>query len=303
MLTISIINYREVYATAQCVLDLMATCDGLPYRILLRDHSQPLQIEAIRTQLPVAAPVQYFASPENPGFGAGHNRNFAAVSHAPGDVFAVMNNDVRVSDGEALRAMLEACTANRIVSCTILNSAGEVWYSGGTINPVTGDLTTRRDRFVSASRSTQFVTGCCLMADAALYRALGGFDERFFMYGEDLDFCLRARAVKAELVVVNRAIIHQVGSGQSGLYSDNYLYENTKNRLLCVRRHRLGWPILRVAYFFLKYGLARAVQLCLRSQRPLQQIRQAWRGLLHGYLRSASPASTIAVTAAAGSPR
>jgi GT2 family glycosyltransferase len=132
-------------------------------------------------------------------------------------------------------------------------------------------------------RSTEFVSGCCLMLPAALYESLGGFDERFFMYVEDLDLCIRARSLGVQIIVVNSSLLHEVGSGQAGQYSNVYLYENTKNRLICLRQHRLGWPGIRIAYFVAKYGAARALQLALFSSKPMEQIGAAWRGLWDGY--------------------
>jgi GT2 family glycosyltransferase len=287
MLTISILNYWNWRDTARSILDLLVACQGLRYRILVRDNSESSQVDSLRAELhATGAPITYFESPDNPGFGRGHNRNFWAVQHAAEDAFLVLNNDIRIPDASAIKAMLQMLAPQRILSSVIRTSThGEVWFSGGTINRLTGDVIIDRVAFQGPWRATSFVSGCCLMISAGLFHHLGGFDEGFFMYGEDLDLCLRARQRGAELLVVNRHIVHKVGSGEKGQYSDTYLYENTKNRLICLRRHRLGAVPVSAPYFVLRYGVARTAQLMMYSRRPMAQIRAAWRGLWDGFFR------------------
>jgi GT2 family glycosyltransferase len=149
---------------------------------------------------------------------------------------------------------------------------------------LTGLPVISRKRFSDPIRHVDFATGCCLMLPAALFSRLGGFDENYFMYSEDVDLCFRARRVSAQVLVVNRHLVHHVGSGEKGRYSDLYLYEGTRNRLLCLRRHNLGILPIGIAYTLLKYGVFRTVQLAVHSEHPLRQICAAWRGLAEGLI-------------------
>jgi GT2 family glycosyltransferase len=284
MLTISTLNYRNWRATAECVRDLADACRGLDYRILIRDNSETPELDELRRDLKNSdATVLYFESSDNPGFGNGHNRNFHAVTHAANDVFLVLNNDVRIMNRETIREMLKVCNANRIVSCVIQDSAGEhVWFAGATLNRLTGDVKINRNPLNGQLRQTDFLSGCCMMIACQTFAALEGFDPRFFMYGEDFDLCLRARSLPAELVVIGFPIVHQIGSGWRGNYSDLFLYQDTKNRAICLLKHRLGAMPISLGYFILKYGVARTLQLAMRSKRPITQIRLAWAGLVEG---------------------
>jgi GT2 family glycosyltransferase len=288
MLTVSVLNYRNWRATERCIQDLLAACEGLDYRILVRDNSESSELAKLRAAFtPPAAPTFFFASPENPGFGRGHNLNFRAVHHGDSDTFLILNNDISISDPEVIAAMLQAGAPRKLVSCVLMTAdRGDVWFAGGSIHPLTGDLHVERTSFSGPYRSTEFISGCCMMVPAALYELLGGFDERFFMYAEDLDICLRARIEGAESIIVNRPIIHEVGSGENGAYSDLYLYENTRNRFICLRRHRMGFGLVAATYFILKYGIARSLQLVIYSRNPARQIWTAWRGLVEGAFSS-----------------
>jgi GT2 family glycosyltransferase len=266
---------------------LSASLRSLQYRILVRDNSEASEIESLQKSIShLGAPVLYFSSPENPGFGSGHNLNFWEVEHGAQDVFLILNPDISLPDTEAIPKMLEHCTGMRIVSCVIETAAnGKVWFSGGFFGKVTGEPTVSRARFSEPLRRTEFVTGCCLMISTALFRSLDGFDESYFMYSEDVDLSLRARELGADMVVVNRRILHSIGSGERGSYSDLYLYEGTKNRLRCLRQHKHGIYPIGLAYMLLKYSVIRSLQLAIRSRHPVRQVKAVWRGIFDGVLK------------------
>jgi GT2 family glycosyltransferase len=284
VLTISIVNYCGWRDTDQCIRALSTICDQLDYRIIVRDNSEVSEIAFLQDSLrDVPSRVLYFCSGDNGGFGRGHNLNFQAVDHCAEDIFLILNPDIQFPDLGVVARMLEECTGNQILSCAIETAAPKgVWFSGGAVGRISGIPMVSRRRFSSDVRRVDFVTGCCLMIPCTLFAKLGGFDERYFMYSEDVDLCLRAHRIGAEIRVVNTHIVHRVGSGEKGTYSDLYLYEGTKNRLLCMRRHRRGILLLGIACTCLKYGILRTIQLAVYSRSPLSQIRAVWRGILEG---------------------
>ncbi|MEZ5895343.1 MAG: glycosyltransferase family 2 protein [Parvularculaceae bacterium] len=73
-------------------------------------------------------------------------------------------------------------------------------------------------------------------AAAAMYRRttfenLGGFDERFFCYGEDVDLGFRLRLAGGRAVQVRAAVVHHEGSGVTGRHSDFTVYHGHRNRI------------------------------------------------------------------------
>ena len=65
-------------------------------------------------------------------------------------------------------------------------------------------------------RQVDIVVGCFLLIEASLWRRLGGFSPKYFMYGEDADLCLRARAFGYHpMITPNAQIVHHVGASTS----------------------------------------------------------------------------------------
>src|SRR6201999_3769817 len=101
------------------------------------------------------------------------------------------------------------------------------------------------------------VTGCFLMIDTALWRRLGGFDEAFFMYAEEADLCLRAKAVGARPGISPQAEIVHMG-GVSEITGVDKIVRTVRGRVTLMRKHwrapavvlgralMLLWSILRL---------------------------------------------------------
>lgn len=154
------------------------------------------------------------------GFGANHN---AAFGHCTTRWFVILNPDLRLIDSEPFTALATAAVqvpALGAIAPRICNSGG------GTEDSVRANLTPWslvRRRFLGERAPVQadmpsrigqpfyWLAGMCLMFDAAVYRGIGGFDQRFFLYGEDYDISARlydrglALAVLADVAVLHDA--------------------------------------------------------------------------------------------------
>ncbi|WP_419816369.1 glycosyltransferase [Glacieibacterium sp.] len=151
------------------------------------------------------------------GFGANHN---AAFEHCTTRWFAVLNPDLRIAEVEPFSSLvrLAATIPNvGVLAPRILSSCGETedavrtnltpWSlllrRHGRRGVVTPDLPTRR------GRAFYWLAGMSLMFDAAAYRQIGGFDERFFLYCEDYEICARLYANGYALAVDRHSkIVH-----------------------------------------------------------------------------------------------
>lgn len=141
-------------------------------------------------------------------------------------------------------------------------------------------------------REVPVVTGCLMLVRRDLWRALAGFDEAFFMYGEDADLCLRAARLGWRPVVTPQArAVHLVG-GSSGSAADKAVLLFAGKVTLC-RRRWTGWR-RRAAVALLASGVgARAAAARLGARHDaasswayLWSRRSDW---LTGYQLGAAP--------------
>jgi GT2 family glycosyltransferase len=265
---VSLVNYKNFEQTCSLVKSLMGQ-EGVRVCFYIIDNSEAselLKMQRLLGELGLLEVVRHCGWEGNIGYARAHNKNFSLVRKDVGnayDKFVVSNSDVRISSARLLSDMCDERFEDCIVAPVIYMPDGGVWFAGGRISLFTGDLIVNRNP-LAADEVTGFICGCFFSCSTGVFERLGGFNEKFFMYAEDLDLSLRAVDAGVSLVVAKHLdIVHEVGSGASGKYSALYLYENTKNRLACLKQYRLGLYPFSLVYFYLKYGAARLLQLSL----------------------------------------
>jgi len=171
---------------------------GTAPQIVVVDNS-PEPPYGVADLVPQSSSIVYLPMPANVGMGAGLN---AGVKLTHGDGLLLVNPDLRFTGG-ALTAFA-SLPADRptIVGPRLLNGDGSLQLSAGRfpnlLRLVAGQLRPRATRKyeplpVDRPQSVDWVTGACLFIPRRAFDALGGFDERYFLYYEETDLCRRAR--------------------------------------------------------------------------------------------------------------
>lgn len=147
------------------------------------------------------------------GFGANHN---GAFRHCDSGFFCVLNPDVELAGPELWPALLARAQAPGVGLAypVLLNLDGT--RQDNEREAVTPAALIRRHMLKQPQRDVDWVSAAFWLVSAQVYRRLGGFDERFFMYCEDTDFCLRLRLTGLALRRVDVAVVHRArrGSGR-----------------------------------------------------------------------------------------
>jgi GT2 family glycosyltransferase len=130
----------------------------------------------------------------------------------------------------------------------------------------------RRD----TEREVGMVTGCLLMIDRELWRRLSGFDERYFMYGEDADLNLRARGLGARPVITPEAVITHVVGASAAAPARLVLIMRGKATLARRHRNRLGAGVT-IGLLLAGTALRALGAAALRRSRPGGAADSPWR--------------------------
>ena len=192
--SVIVVNWNAGPALLDCLASVGAA--GGTETILVDNASTDGSIAAVRQRHP---DVHIIETGSNLGFAAGANRGAQA---ARGDVLVFLNPDARAEPG-AIATLADALTTTPgagIAGGGLVDAAGR-WQPGAArFHPVAHLLLdTTPGRLAARARRTphvvDWVYGTFMAVRRDAFRQLGGFDESYFLYGEDLDLCHRAAAI------------------------------------------------------------------------------------------------------------
>jgi hypothetical protein len=199
--------------------------------------------------------VEVVALDRNLRFAGGNNAGVRRALELGADVVVLLNNDTIVEPGffGALAEPFARDEAIGLVGCRIVHADAprSIWYGGGQLDLHWGWVSHRAlrrtvDAELDPEGPTEWVTGCCLAARREVWEQVGGLDEAYYIYAEDLDFCLRARARDWRVHYTPHACLrHAVSSTVGGSVSAFKIYHKIRSRWQLFSRHGRGalWPL------------------------------------------------------------
>lgn len=141
------------------------------------------------------------------GFGANHNKALASADEA---FVCVLNPDVVLlpEQGDVMAALCQAAAApgTGIAYPVQVDESGREQDSRRELTTLLSLL--QRRLLGRKQRRTDWVNAACIVLPTKVWHAVGGFDERFFMYCEDVDLCVRVQLAGWSLVASPVRIIH-----------------------------------------------------------------------------------------------
>lgn len=248
LLSIIIVNYNTADLLIRCVESIQEQ-EYRPFEILVVDNAS--QDDSV-AQLQSFPELTLIANQENVGFAKANNQ---ALRLARGEYIHFLNPDTEVQPG-TLATMVEFMTAHPQVG---LAGSRLLFPDGAQQSSV-------EMRYPGARHAAQelaglpgeiaWLLGASLIGRGEVIRALGGFDERFFLYGEDIDLCLAVRKQGWELGFIPEAVvIHWEGQSERGTLP------------IAVWQKKLAAELV----FYKKHYRPATVQAIIRANR-----RQAW---------------------------
>jgi N-acetylglucosaminyl-diphospho-decaprenol L-rhamnosyltransferase len=288
MIDVVIVNWNSGGDLARCLTTLAKDSGrGLVARIIVVDNGSDDGSAAVSTQ--GALPLIIDRAEQNLGFAAAANRG-AAQGHAPFLLF--LNPDTELHDGALGAALGGFGPEIGLVGLRQLDQAGRVrrscsrfptplafWLRALGLDRLRSLATYApfmEDWPHGESRRVDQLMGACLLIPRDLYGVLNGFDERFFLYYEDVDLALRALRHGSGSWFEARGTITHRGGGSSHRVKARRLCLSLASRLAYAHKHFTTAGFLSVA-------------LCTLLVEP-------WTRLVFAGLRQ-GPAAVLAVIA------
>jgi hypothetical protein len=255
-LAIIVLNYNKVDLLDRCLTSLIPHLDKSVGVIVVDNGSSDNSVELVKkfkiknSKLK----IHLIENQENLGFTGGNNVGINYALAKEFDYIMLLNNDVLIKDS-FWRPMVDYLKKNPQIGVLgpkiyfasgfefhhdkySENERGKViWYAGGKIdwNNVypshrgVDEVDTGQYDQIS---ETEFVTGCCLLASSDIWEKIGGLDDRYYLYYEDVDFCLKAKEMGLKIVYFPQSAIWHMNAGSSQSGGNLQDYYSTRNRML-----------------------------------------------------------------------
>jgi N-acetylglucosaminyl-diphospho-decaprenol L-rhamnosyltransferase len=273
--------------------------------ILVDNASSDGTIAMLRDEFPA---VRVIANPVNLGFTRGNNQ---ALAIARGRYLFLLNPDTELRPNalENLTAYMDAHPRVGIVG-------PKLFYADGTLQSSRRRFPTLATAFLESTKLQQWfprnrvlkhyymldtrddqtqevdwVSGSAMFVRRELYEQVGGFDEQFFMYSEELDWCYRAKQAGWQIVYLPTAevIHHESKSAEQALAQRDIYFHSSKIRFFRKYRGALVAEILR-AFLLAMFAfqiVEESVKWVLGHKRALRAARAKayWQVLKSGLAR------------------
>ena len=253
-LAIIIVNYNTRTELEACLRSLHDHPPKVTHEIVVVDNaSRDGSVEAVRTQW---TDVRVIALNGNIGFASENN---VGIRQTQSELILFLNSDTIVPEGaiDRLIGAMDELPGASIVGPKIVDGGGRLELSFGRMMTPLAELRQKLlVRYASAeklaamtiaTRQVDWVTGACLLVRRRDAEAAGLFDERYFMYCEDVDFCAAVRKNGGKVYFTPLAqITHLRGRSwrtSPASTADSY----RRSQLAFYRKHHPVWvPILKL---------------------------------------------------------
>jgi GT2 family glycosyltransferase len=292
-ISVIIVNYCTRELLADCVHSIQSNSDQQVEVIVVDNDSNDGSVEMIRAEFPQ---VELIANSENVGFAKANNQG---IQKAKGRFILLLNSDTIVRP-QALRVMgefLETHPETGAVTCRLLNRDGSAQASiskrpspmlllfriSGLSRLFRTDRTRRflRKYFgfllgstvrsyldpytASGPLEVENISGACLMLRREAIEQVGLLDESFFMYFEDMDYCMRLQDAGWKLYYVPTGeIVHLVGQSSGGRMR-NYSLHSYQSLFLFYRKYYSSITVMFIRSLVLIASLIQWMWMVVRT--------------------------------------
>lgn len=276
-LSIIIINFNTVSITKECLDSIRKNTKGITYEIIVVDNASTDGSKDMLKKYSRRFGIKVIMNKINRGFGPGNNQG---IKISKGDFILLLNTDTIIHD-EVLSKMCSFLKGNKkigIATCALRNKDGSLQGSGGyfptlfkviawmffledvplldslikPFHPVHGQSPFYKGTNIFTKKHQQdWVTGAFMMIRRKVCKQIGSFDEDYFMYTEEVDYCWRAKKAGWEVwYEPSFSITHLGGASSTAEFPILSEYKGIK---MFYKKHQSIWQFWLLR-FFLKIG-------------------------------------------------
>lgn len=279
-----VLNWCGLEVSRAC-LDSILLSDYSPLEILLVDNaSSDGSGQILQHEYPE---IPYLQTGKNLGYAGGNNRGIEWALHRGAEYVLIINNDTVVDPSTVTKLVqaLESDSAAGAISPKILfhDRPDLISFGGGQLSRLraighhTNEGRLDRTDPMKDVAAVSFLSGCCLLVPARVLRTVGGFDEDFFAYVEDVDLSLRMADAGYTLLYHPEARILHHSKPTDAQPSPFQIFLRDRNRRRLARRRYDLKSRLLFWVFFYPTRFLHLLSYAVRGDSA--RARAIWRGM------------------------
>jgi len=249
---IVILHFSHKDLTSQC-LDSVVKLQITSFKLqtIVVNNNLKENLDSLKDKFPK---ITFLESPKNLGFAGGNNIGIKKALKNKNDFILIINNDT-ILDKNLLVSLVKTAEVKKqsgIIAPKIYfapdhefhhdryqpQERGKVlWYAGGLIDWQNIICSHRGVDEVDHGQydmlsETDFASGCAILIKKEVFKKIGFFDEKYFLYLEDVDFCQRAKEAGFKIFYEPKAKLWHINAGSSAVGSELQDYYLGRNRLI-----------------------------------------------------------------------
>ena len=214
--TVSVVSHGHQAQLSRLLPQLAKLCSAQLHKVVVTHNTQEqLDSELLLRVRNFPFEVDFVTNDRPLGFGANHNNAFIACKS---DYFCALNPDIELLDNPFV-AMANSLNKNDVglsYPGQIDSNAAPLDFERAVVSPYAlvarhwhamlrklGASTT-----IASGQPVNWASGSFLAFKSTTFKTLGGFDERYFMYCEDVDICLRAQLLGYRMERADAVVVH-----------------------------------------------------------------------------------------------
>jgi len=244
---IIVLNWNQPETTHECV-DSLRNIEYRDHVIIVVDNGSDIEkYNKLLSLIEENESIKIVRSEKNLLYAGGNNFGYEYAKRFNPDYVLFLNNDTIV-DRQFLRRLVDFMDKHNdvgVVGPKIYYSEkpDTIWHAGGYVNFLTGKiahygLREKDDSRWNVAREVDYVSGCALFIRRQVFDRIGGFDESFGIYTEDVDLCFRVKKMGYKVVYVSDSIIwHKLSISSGGNVSFFKIWNKFKSNIKFFLRH------------------------------------------------------------------
>lgn len=254
---IVLVNYNGEKFQNDCIRTIKSQTYKNFEIIVVDNNSQDNSVQLLEDVYPDVTLIEVG---ENVGVARGNNIGIKHALKSGCDYILLLNNDTEV-DKDMLKHMVESASENTITvpKMYYFEPKNVIWCAGGEINWRRATTTHYGMGEIdngqyNEGKFIEYAPTCSMLIHKNVFKKVGLMDEKYFMYYDDTDFCVRINKLDFQILYVPNALLwHKVSSSSGGESSLTSIYYGDRNRLYFINKFYKAKLKVKSFYFMSRF--------------------------------------------------